>query len=393
MPDKIPTLQVLATRFIYDPVVAPHIRTFISQAMDYPYMKDLLSDYMIGVVLYALSTGVIRQYHGRLFQLPIVDVGKGTGIPLPPGYADMGTLSVRVGLPHAGRPFLDPDGLPLTFHGFLFVGAAGLGLNNDQLSLIPRSPYTFYNLHTHPNYAAWVSTHLWNGGPPNTPSAYISRNFEGKDQRHKSLNLLPYTPGPLSVPQPPGYAAHFPYKRPHGVKFVPQREIQMPAEGPLLPIVGLPPPIPIDNNEENEDSSSSSPSPPPPPSLSSSASPSLPSSGSEGSGSGAANSGEGSGDEGSASGGEGGASGGEGGGDYESVDVGSSGGKVSEKPGDLIPEEAEVPGGKISKSEFEVAPIEEEIPEMDIGFAPRQHLKRGPYRYCKRPAKRRAYRM
>ncbi|TGO47497.1 hypothetical protein BCON_0275g00130 [Botryotinia convoluta] len=184
MPDKIPTPQVLATRRIYDPVVAPHIRIFINQAMDYPYMKDLLSDYMIGVILYAVSTGVIRQYHGRLFQLPIVDVGKGIGIPVPPGYQarqHKGTLSVRVGLPRAGRPFLDPDGLPLTFHGFRFAQIA--------------EPFT---IHT----------------------------------------------GPLSVPQPPGYAAHFPCKRSPGVKFVPLRELQMAAQGPLLPIGGLPPPFP-----------------------------------------------------------------------------------------------------------------------------------------------------
>ncbi|TGO27842.1 hypothetical protein BPAE_0036g00530 [Botrytis paeoniae] len=342
MPDKIPTLQVLATRRIYNLVVAPHILTFINQAMDYLYMKDLLLDYMIGVILYVVSTG---------------------------------TLFMRVGFPHTGRSFLDPDGLPLIFHGFLFVGAVGLGLNNDQLSLIPQSPYTFYNLDTYPNYAAWVSTHLWNEGSPNTLSAYISMNNGRKDDRHKSLNLLLYTSGPLSVPQPSGYAAHFPYKRPPGVKFVSVHELQMAARGPLLLIGGLPPPLPPPFPPPL-------PPPPPPPapvvigfssssssySSSYSSSPSLSDSSPD----------EGDGNGGGGSGGE-----------DEPVVVISSGGEEPEA--DEVVSEEEVPEEEVVLEEADSH--EGKLLEIVDSPAQGQGLKRGRYRYHKGPAKRRAYRV
>lgn len=45
------------------------------------------------------------------------------------------------GLPHAGHLFLDLDGLPMAWHGYLLIGSQGLGLSNRQLDAVPRSPY------------------------------------------------------------------------------------------------------------------------------------------------------------------------------------------------------------------------------------------------------------
>lgn len=114
-------------------------------------MKDVLSDYIIGVILFAITVGIIRSYKNNIFQIPIVDINA-TGIPLPFGVVDQGFLFIRIGLPHTRRLFLDSNGLPLIFHGFLFIGATGFSLTPNQFDLIPRFPYIFHNLYTHPNY-------------------------------------------------------------------------------------------------------------------------------------------------------------------------------------------------------------------------------------------------
>ncbi|TEY53472.1 hypothetical protein BOTCAL_0247g00040 [Botryotinia calthae] len=66
--------------------------------------------------------------------------------------------------------------------------------------------------------------HICGMGPSKHTIGEHFKDNELKDGRHKFLNLLPYTPGPLSVPQPLGYTAHFPYKRTPGVQFVLERD-------------------------------------------------------------------------------------------------------------------------------------------------------------------------
>ncbi|KAB8303954.1 hypothetical protein EYC80_005312 [Monilinia laxa] len=203
------TLADVSARLLFDPAEPIHIRDLTNMAKDGHYMRDILSDHMIGVLWLAYRTGVIGYYDIRLFQLPFTR----TQNRIIPGTPNPGRITLRSSLLHAGQPFLDPDGNVLAHHGYLLLGTQGLGITDDQLDATPRSGYGFETIHTHPMYIQWVNDLLWLGGPPDTVGTY-QRTFGDTNWEviHDRVSSSQYQPGPGCRAQPIGYGNAYPYK-------------------------------------------------------------------------------------------------------------------------------------------------------------------------------------
>ncbi|KAK6591454.1 hypothetical protein H4I96_12364 [Botrytis cinerea] len=202
MPAPLPILADMIARFVYDPqFYSVHILELINEAKDGLYMKDIISDYAMGLLFLAYQKGIIGYYDIRLFQEPFVRVGKRKGFGIS------GKVTVRAFRPHCGRPFCDPDGLPMVWHGYIFLGDRGYRMSRADRRTVPRSPYNFDTIQTHPNYQQWLASHLWQGEVPG-PGVYqrIAARVRWQDC-HEFVNTRPYVPGPVSVPQSlPNYA-------------------------------------------------------------------------------------------------------------------------------------------------------------------------------------------
>jgi hypothetical protein len=173
----------LARRYIYNPrpgVV--HIYDLINRVRDGVYAKDKCSDYVIGMLLFAVFIGVIEPWEAALFQVPFV-------------FKIKTTLQLRVsrkhlGLVPVGRPFPGPDGKVLTRDGRSFCGFS----TNLELS-----PLTFRQVKAHPGYSRWLRDTLYAGGDEysNIYNRTSDRNSKSKCDNY--VNERNYTPGPTSI--------------------------------------------------------------------------------------------------------------------------------------------------------------------------------------------------
>jgi len=138
---KVPTFAELAARRIWDPKPGTiHYRDAINYAKDGMYAKDLISDYLQGLLILAKETKHALVWECGLFQWPFV---KG--------------MKIRKGIPHIGQPFTGPDGKILQYEGRILHGER----DPDALSHLELSPLTFQQIHNHPNYRTWLATHLF----------------------------------------------------------------------------------------------------------------------------------------------------------------------------------------------------------------------------------------
>jgi hypothetical protein len=108
----------LALRYLYDPAPgAIHIKDLICIAKDSVYVKDKLSNCVIGMILYVRDIGDILAWQGTLFQLPFVK-----GINLRSGYA------------HYSQLFLGLDNMILTLSGRTLQGSEDNNYQNLPLT-------------------------------------------------------------------------------------------------------------------------------------------------------------------------------------------------------------------------------------------------------------------
>lgn len=174
----LPTQNELAQRYIYDPPEGTiHIRGLINRAKDGQYVKDIISDYLIGVLGFGKVEGCIKVWEGQLFQMPF---RKG--------------MRIRSGQPHCGRPFLDPDGLPMEICNRLLCGYQG---DNGGAS----SMYTFETVKRHPNYQQWKRNVLFAGGNENDGVYKSTGQRNSLKDCDRYVNGRAYEPGPDSEPQ------------------------------------------------------------------------------------------------------------------------------------------------------------------------------------------------
>jgi len=175
----LPTPEELAARHLFDPVPGSvHIRDLINQVKDGIYAKDKLSDYAIGIILWAKYIGMITAWEGTLFQVPWVK-----------------DMKLRVKVPHVGRPLLGPDGNFLTLMGRALQGASEGDL--DKSNLTPDA------LLSHPGYANWVKRNLFAGRTPEATRYKRVRDADNVKDCDVYVNSIPYAPGPLSTPPAP----------------------------------------------------------------------------------------------------------------------------------------------------------------------------------------------
>lgn len=184
-----PTEAELALRHIYDPAPGTiHIKDLIRMAKDGVYVKDKLSDCVIGMILHARDIGDILAWQGTLFQLPFVK-----GMNLRSGYA------------HYGQPFLGPDDMILTLSGRTLRGSED---NNYQ-----NSPLTKDTITAHPKYQAWLKETLYAGGGKESYLYTQQRAHNTLKECDTYINGRPYTPGPNTKPPSSGSAPPPPAKK------------------------------------------------------------------------------------------------------------------------------------------------------------------------------------
>ena len=149
-------------------------------AKDGIYVKDRVSDHVIGMIMLAKSVGVITTWEGTLFQLPFV-----RGMKLRSGYE------------HLGHPFLDPSGNVLAFDGRQLHGS------NSSLRA---SSLTTGDLERQPQYATWLKSALYAGTDERGTTYARVRNSNTLKACDAYVNGTPYTPGPQSTPPMPAAA-------------------------------------------------------------------------------------------------------------------------------------------------------------------------------------------
>jgi hypothetical protein len=175
-----PTRDELAARYVFDPVPGTvHILDLVTMAKDGIYVKDKVSDYVIGMLVWAKQTEVISAWEGTLFQIPFV---KG--------------MKIRSGTEHVGYPFTDPDGKVLEL--------AGRTLHGSDSTNFELSPLTTSTLKGHAQYSAWVQTTLYAGGAEDATTYARVRNTYTLKACDAYVNSVPYAPGPMSVPPTAG---------------------------------------------------------------------------------------------------------------------------------------------------------------------------------------------
>jgi len=171
----LPTPSELDARHIFDPAPGTvHIRDLVAMAKDGIYVKDKLSDHVIGMLVMAKNTGVISAWEGTLFQLPFV---KG--------------MKIRSGAQHLGHAFTDPNGDVLILGGRTLYGSSDI---NIQLS-----PLTADTLKNHPQYSTWLNTTLYAGRAADATTYARVRNNHTLKACDAYVNSIPYTPGPMSI--------------------------------------------------------------------------------------------------------------------------------------------------------------------------------------------------
>ncbi|KAF5867472.1 uncharacterized protein Bfra_010446 [Botrytis fragariae] len=117
-----------------------HCRDLINYAKDGVYAKDLISDYIQGVLILAKETKNVLVWEAGLFRWPFV---RG--------------VRVRKGVPHLGHPFTDPDGKIMQYEDRVLHG----GRDSDIVAVDSCSPFTFESVCKHPEYEAWLKKHLF----------------------------------------------------------------------------------------------------------------------------------------------------------------------------------------------------------------------------------------
>jgi len=175
--------QDLAQRYVYNPrpgVV--HIYDMINRVKDGVYAEDKISDYVIGMLLFAVFMGFIEPWEAALFQVPFV-------------FRVKKTLQLRVnrkhlGLVPVGRPFIGPDGKVISRDGRTF---RGFDSNREQSSL------SFAQIKSHPGYRRWLKDTMYAGGDEfsNVYNRTSDRNSKSKCDNY--VNERNYTPGPTSI--------------------------------------------------------------------------------------------------------------------------------------------------------------------------------------------------
>ncbi|KAK0105508.1 hypothetical protein ONS95_004131 [Cadophora gregata] len=177
----LPSAAELASRGLLDPPPSTlHLHDLINACQDGIYAKDRLSDQVIGMLIFAVDSGIIKAWEGTIFQVPFVQGFK-----------------LRKGQLHLGRPFLGPDGKVLKLRGVVWCGEhQGEVSALEDLDVIKR----------HSGYAAWVRGVLYCGGTKND-GTYVRRYiFNSLVSCDANVNNKPYAPGPLSI-MPGGAAA------------------------------------------------------------------------------------------------------------------------------------------------------------------------------------------
>jgi hypothetical protein len=172
-----PSKEDMAARHVYDPAPGTvHVLDFVAQAKDGVYAKDILSDYVIGILLVARAQGDIAAWEGTLFQIPFV---KG--------------MKLRSGLHHYGHAFTDPDGNLLTLSGRSLSGSSRGHASESDLDI--------EGLRKHPAFQAWIQSNLY-AGRTKAGTAYVRvTDHSTLKACDKHTNSLAYTPGPDSIPQ------------------------------------------------------------------------------------------------------------------------------------------------------------------------------------------------
>lgn len=144
----------MAERWIYDPDCETiHIHDLINMAKDSLYVKDKLSDYLIGMLIYAFVENIIPRWTAELFQVPFREPG--WGVKLPQGVIK---LRQKPSCPRVGKAFLGPDRKVLTLLGRELTGSGSPNLES--------SPLTQDTIKNHPNYQTWLNRNLYAGRNP-----------------------------------------------------------------------------------------------------------------------------------------------------------------------------------------------------------------------------------
>jgi hypothetical protein len=182
-----PKPQDLVRRRLLDPRPGHfHICDLINRVKDGLYAKDYISDYVLGMILWALFCDIIREKDDAMvFQLAFVH----------PGFTHR---EFRKGYNNYGRPFLGPDGLILTLEGRLLCGDGTSGIGVSPLDR-PE------DIKTHPNYESWLKASLYAGLEPGDilyKRIHPTLNTKKKCDAHINARFDEhgYEPGPLSRP-------------------------------------------------------------------------------------------------------------------------------------------------------------------------------------------------
>ena len=181
----LPSPEELAARHLYNPNHGTvHIRDLINQAKDGLYVKDVLSDYVIGLLLAGKAYGLVKAWEGTLFQIPFV---KG--------------MKLRSNVKHAGEPFLDMHGAYLTIEGRALHGGS---TDSEPMSLLDLG-----NIKHDDFFEVWKNAAFFAGrGEGGTIYQRVRSENTLKDC-DRYVNSQPYKPGPESEPQPDNFGPVF----------------------------------------------------------------------------------------------------------------------------------------------------------------------------------------
>jgi hypothetical protein len=169
-----PSAKDFDTYHLYDPAPGTvHITDLINMAKDGHYLKDKLSDYVVGLLVVARQHDVITAAEGAMFQLPFV-----RGMVLRKKY------------PHYGLPLKDWNGKVLSLLDRRFEGS-------DAANVQPSS-HDFSTFLSSPKFPLWAKTHLY-AGRGKESLTYSRTTDSTMGETTKRVNSFPYAPGPGSI--------------------------------------------------------------------------------------------------------------------------------------------------------------------------------------------------
>ena len=182
----VPTPTELASRSLLNPQPGQlHFFDLFKKGKDGLSAKDLLSDYIIGMPIFAVDAGIIKAWEGTLIQVPFTK-----GFRLRKGKGGGGLL----GQLHLGRPFLGPDGKVLRLSGVLWRGG------DDGKEELEESDLTSVDaIQRHPNYDTWLSDTFYCGKGKDDGTYVQVETFDSLKRCDENVNSKPYVPGPLSI--------------------------------------------------------------------------------------------------------------------------------------------------------------------------------------------------